>query len=392
MGLFSSCIQTSNQYNMGSYGYDKAFFKKNNIDFLELQTDDNLSKLLIVAAYQGRVMTSTAGGEAGNSFGWINHSFIKSGKRDPQFNVYGGEERFWIGPEGGPFSIYFDEGLEQVYENWVVPAVIDTDEYEIEYQDTRKLKFTKQTVLKNASGTKFSVGIERSISILSREEVSKWLDVNIPDDMQMVAYQTENVIINNGKKAWTKEGGLLSIWMLSMFNPSAATTVFIPFQQEGEGIIVNDNYFGKVPSERLIVDNGIIYFNVDGKYRSKIGLPPARAKSLCGSYDSDNKVLTLLWCTLPSEPQQYVNSKWGDQDDPYKGDVINSYNDGPVADGTIMGPFYEIETSSPAAELAPDENIKHMQKLVHFQGNELEMAKIVDKLFNLDLNSIMKKF
>ena len=26
---------------------------------------------------------------------------------------------------------------------------------------------------------------------------------------------------------------------------------------------------------------------------------------------------------------------------------------GPVEDGSIMGPFYEIETSSPGAELAP---------------------------------------
>jgi hypothetical protein len=31
---------------------------------------------------------------------------------------------------------------------------------------------------------------------------------------------------------------------------------------------------------------------------------------------------------------KYVNSKWGQQDDPYKGDVVNSYNDGPVEDGS----------------------------------------------------------
>ena len=73
-------------------------------------------------AYQGRVMTSTAGGDDGMSFGWINHSFIESGKQDPQINVYGGEERFWLGPEGGPYSIYFKAGAEQVFENWMVPA------------------------------------------------------------------------------------------------------------------------------------------------------------------------------------------------------------------------------------------------------------------------------
>ena len=54
----------------------------------------------------------------------------------------------------------------------------------------------------------------------------------------------------------------------------------------------------------------------------------------------------------PAEDALYVNSQWGDQDDPFDGDVINSYNDGPTEDGTIMGPFYEIEASSPAAALA----------------------------------------
>ena len=71
-------------------------------------------------------MTPTAGGDEGRSYGWINYSFIEAGKKDSQFNVYGGEERFWLGPEGGPYSIYFKEGDEQVYENWVVPPVIDT--------------------------------------------------------------------------------------------------------------------------------------------------------------------------------------------------------------------------------------------------------------------------
>ena len=99
--------------------------------------------------------------------------------------------------------------------------------------------------------------------------------------------------------AWTKEGGLLSIWMLCMFNPTPSTTVFIPYQKEGEGVIVNDDYFGKVPSDRLIVDDGTIYFKIDGKFRSKIGLPYNRATSLCGSYDSEKKVLTLLWCSIP---------------------------------------------------------------------------------------------
>ena len=392
MVVISFCSQTNNKNKMNNYGYDKAFFKKHNIEFIELKSSDNLSRLIVVPAYQGRVMTSTAGGDEGRSYGWINYSFIEAGKKDLQFNVYGGEERFWLGPEGGPYSIYFKEGDEQVYENWVVPPVIDTKIYNIEHCDDRSVKFTDEAVLKNARGTEFHLGIERSVSLLTKNDVSALINVNIPANLKIVAYETENVITNKGDQAWTKDNGLLSIWMLSMFNPSPETTVFIPYNKNGEGVVVNDEYFGKVPSDRLIIDNNTVYFKIDGKYRSKIGIPPVRAKELCGSYDSGSKVLTLLWCSLPDELQSYVNSRWGEQDDPYKGDAINSYNDGPVEDGSIMGPFYEIETSSPAAALQSAESLKHIQRVMHFEGEEEELSKLVKNLFDLDLNTIARKF
>jgi hypothetical protein len=218
------------------------------------------------------------------------------------------------------------------------------------------------------------------------------LGIDISSDLQVVAYQTDNIIQNTGDAEWAKEKGLLSIWMLCMFNPTPATTVFIPYQKEAQGIIVNDDYFGKVPADRLIAENGTIYFKIDGNFRSKIGLPYQRATPLCGSYDSEKMVLTLLWCSIPAEHAPYVNSKWGDKEDPFNGDVINSYNDGPVEDGSILGPFYEIETSSPGAALKPAETMKHTQRIMHFQGEKEKLAKIVHQLFNLDLDDISNKF
>jgi len=390
--LAVSCRPTPKQYQMGTFGYDKAFFEKHNVEYLELKSSDGQSKLLVVPAWQGRVMTSSAGGDKGRSYGWINYSFIESGEVDPQFNVFGGEERFWLGPEGGPFSIYFKEGDEQVFTNWVVPPVIDTEAYDYEILNEQTVKFSKKSNLINASGTRFQLGIERTVSLLSRDKVASLLNVEVPEGLRVVAYETDNRITNLGDKEWTREDGLLSIWMLCMFNPSPETTVFIPFNPDAEGVIVNDDYFGNVPADRLIVDRNTVYFKIDGEYRSKIGIPPARAKELCGSYDSGSKVLTLLWCSLPEEPMDYVNSKWGQQDDPYSGDAINSYNDGPVEDGSIMGPFYEIETSSPAAALQPSETMKHVERLMHFEGDEALLAKMVKSLFDLDLNDIANKF
>ncbi len=379
-------------YIKGTYAYDAAFFAANKIETIELSDQNSKARVLLIPSYQGRVMTSSANGNEGKSFGWINYDLIESGIKNKQFNPVGGEERFWMGPEGGPNSIYFKPGKEQVFANWVVPPVIDTEPFNVKEKGKSNVTFTKSVRLVNASGSEFNIGIERNVSLLSADEFSVLLGANFPQGLNMVVYQSENMIKNIGGQAWTKENGLLSIWMLCMFNPSPTTTVFIPYKQESEGVIVNDNYFGKVPSERLKVEDGIVYFQIDGKFRSKIGLPPTRATELCGSYDSKGKVLTLVWCSLPNEPKVYVNSQWGEQVNPYAGDVINSYNDGPVEDGSIMGPFYEIETSSPAAELLPGEVLSHIQRIAHIQGDEQKLNEIVQLLFNVDLNSINTKF
>ena len=76
-------------------------------------------------------MTSTATGDEGTSYGWINYEHIESGKTVPQINVYGGEERFWLGPEGGQFSIFFKPGSKFDFAQWQTPAVIDTAVFDI---------------------------------------------------------------------------------------------------------------------------------------------------------------------------------------------------------------------------------------------------------------------
>ena len=136
----------------------------------------------------------------------------------------------------------------------------------------------------------------------------------------------------------------------------------------------------------------MIYFKIDGKLRSKLGLPPGSAKDLCGSYDRLTGLLTILKYTVPEGENDYVNAQWGPQDDPYSGDVINSYNDGPTEDGTVMGPFYEIETSSPGAALKPGESLTHRQYTMHFQADPDKTTEIVENVFGVTLSDITRRF
>lgn len=387
-----SCTDTNKQYEMGTYGYDLAFFAEQNIKTVELCSADGESRMMIIPAYQGRVMTTTTEGYEGNSYGWINYDFIRAATLNPQFNPTGGEERFWIGPEGGPNSYYFKKGDEQVYANWKVPAAIDTETYDIAGQTDQSICFVKDFELVNASDNRFDIGVKRTISLLDAKAVSDILGTEIPAGVKYIAYSTDNEITNRGEQSWNRDTGMPSVWLLGMFNPTSTTTVFIPYDKDFEGRLVNDEYFGKIPADRLELENGILYFKIDGKYRSKLGLPTGSAKDICGSYDSEKGVLTILKYSLPMESADYVNGQWGEQKDPFAGDVINSYNDGPTDDGTVMGPFYEIETSSPGAALAPGESLSHLQYTMHFQGSEAAIAILVENVFGIELEQIKTRF
>ena len=108
-------------------------------------------------------------------------------------------------------------------------------------------------------------------------------------------------------------------------------------------------------------------FKADGEARGKIGLSPTRAKSVLGSYSAEAKLLTVVRFTKPANAKRYVNNLWEISKEPFGGDVSNAYNDGPVEpDKPSLGGFYELESSSPAAALAPAASLTHTTKpIIH---------------------------
>lgn len=375
----------------GSFGDDVAFLSKYT-ETIVLSDKSGQAKIAVIPAWQGRVMTSTSGGDAGQSYGWINRELISSKKFAEHINVFGGEDRFWLGPEGGQYSIFFAKGVPFDLDHWFTPAPIDTMPYAVTGKTASSVRFGAEFPLTNYSGTTFNLKVDREIKLMSPADAWKKLGLKAVAGVKLVAFSTDNKITNTGKAAWTKEGGLLSIWILGMFNPSPATTVVVPIKPGPEselGVKVTSDYFGPIPPERLVVRDDVIFFSGDGKYRSKIGVNPKRSKAVLGSYDADNQVLTIVVFTQPAGVTDYVNSLWKLQDNPYGGDASNSYNDGPPKPGAKpLGPFYEIESSSPAAALAPGKSLAHVHTTIHFSGSEDALDGIAKSALGVSLAEI----
>ncbi len=374
----------------GSYGYDVSFLKKYVREIIELQSDDGNSKILLSPDFQGRVLTSTANGDLGSSFGWLNYGLLGSGKKKQQFNPIGGEERFWMGPEGGQYSIYFKKDDSFNIGHWQVPAIVDTITYDVVHSNKTQAVFSKDAAVTNYSNTVFKINIERGVRLLNRKQVEEKINFTLSDSIHFVGYETDNKIKNTGDADWKKEKGLLSIWLLGMMAPSEQTTVIIPFTpKKNIHEYITDDYFGQIAPERLQIKDSVLYLRCDGRSRGKIGLSPQIARSVAASFDFRNHVLSIIFFPVDKNGL-YVNSKWEIQKQPYKGDVVNSYNDGPLQDGTQLGPFYEIESSSPAMELKRMEVEEYKQTTCHFQGNYDSLRVLAKHLLGIDLNDLKK--
>ena len=375
-----------------NYGQDLAFLRQHT-DIVELACGE--ARVAVAPGYQGRVMTSSLAGESGASFGWINTAFIEAGLDDPIFNNYGGEDRFWLGPEAGQFGLWFQPGEPFDLDRWKTPAGFNAGAFDVTDRSETSVAMAARFAVTNTSGATFDCAVQRTVSALDAAAVAANLGAEIPSGVSMVAFESSNVLTNAGETDWTRDGGLLSIWILGMLNPLPRGKVIVPFRAGNEddlGPRATTDYFGPIPPERCSMSEDCLLFACDGAFRSKIGVSPARAKDVLGSYDPDAKILTVAQFNLPDNAADlpYVNSLWELQDAPFAGDAVNSYNDGEAEPGAgQLGPFYEIETSSPAAELASGESITHVHRTVHLAGDEAALNELAGAVLGVDLGKIV---
>jgi hypothetical protein len=368
------------QFTSSPFAKDLAFLRQHD-SVLILSADQ--TRVIVSPKYQAKVFTSTGDGK--QSFGWINYSAFDA-TLDAHMNAFGGENRLWLGPEGNRYSLFFPKGKPQTFGNWKTPAAFDHEPWDVLSSDAHMVALTKKMQLVNYAGSALSLTVSRRIKILDRAAIGKLLRIATTGSVVMVGYQTENIITNTGSNAWDSITGAPCLWILDMFPPSDQSTVVIPYRRQAERPITAD-YFGTIPAGRLRTDGEFLYFRADGKQRGKLGISPAASGKRAASYDAINQVLTIVVFDTDSTAA-YLNQQWDITKPALSGDAINAYNDGPLADGKQMGPFYELESVSPAAFLKPGGSLSHDHSVFHFSGNPAGLDAIASAVLGIGLDKI----
>jgi hypothetical protein len=382
-----------------SYGEVRDFLLKHT-KVVELK-DDAGAIVAVAPDWQGRVMTSTCGGDDGPSFGFVNYDYINAGKDDLHMNACGAEDRLWFCPEGGQYSLWFKPGVQQVMKNWFTPPAFNLGGWKVVTEPKagdQRVVMEVNMKFGNASSASFDIGVKRQVNLLAADEFKKLFGATAADlaakpGVKTVAYQTVNEFTNRGP-AFTKEKGLISMWILGMMNAGPKAVIIAPYKPGSEaelGPVVKSDYFGSVPADRLKVTPEAVLFRADNHFRSKIGISQRRVKNVLGSIDFDSKVLTLVNFTMPDDPTavDYMNNMWQlPQAKPYVGDVANAYNDGPNDLGKQMGAFYEIESVSPAKELKTGESLSHTHRTIHVQADMDTLKALAKEVLGVDLDKV----
>lgn len=382
----------STVYPQGTFGHDLRFLQQHD-SIIVLEENEGRAQVAVSPRYQAKVFTTTAGGLQGQSFGWVNYKAFTA-PPDAHMNAYGGENRLWLGPEGGPYSLYFAPGAPMTFDNWKTPAAFDTEKWEVTEQTNKSVTLHKDMQLTNYTGAQLYIGVDRTVEILSMQQIQSTTGATLTANVRAVAYNTLNTLTNKGNSAWTETSGMPCLWMLDMFTPSPSTVIILPFKKNAGtsfNQVATTDYFGPIGTDRLQHTDDVLLLKADGKSRGKIGIKPAYAREMLGSYDAQAEVLTVVLYE-PERGAKYLNQEWTINKAPFSGDAVNAYNDGPLADGSQMGPFYEIETVSPAAFLQPGQQLEHRHAVYHFTGPETSLDPIAQQLLGVSIQQVKTAF
>ena len=146
----TGCVRSATRFG------DAVALLKRSTEVVILSDPGGNAQIAVCPELQGRVMTSTLDGAAGPSFGWINYDLIASGRLQAHINAYGGEDRLWLGPEGGQFSIFFAKGAPFELEHWFTPAPIDSVAYPVVSRTQDRILFKPGTLDPPISRQRFS--------------------------------------------------------------------------------------------------------------------------------------------------------------------------------------------------------------------------------------------
>ena len=370
-----------------------------------LLTGEGQNKVVVVApSLGGRVLCTGFEGVEGDTDSYILEDKIKKGAaptgRGAVWSNFGGEERFWLAPEGGKFALFFREGEEQAIANYLIPNSLNSARFGVtaKAEDGTSVTFAAPIQLTNSRGMRFDFQVKRKIEVLQSCPYA----LGYGDKLDFVGFESKSWVKNGGRAALSRQTGAVAVWTLGQYPVKDHTVIIVPFRPGPNselGKPLNTQYFKtdvvditKVPKGRSYNDYWTVKDNyalikANGSIGTKIEMWPQRALGRIASIDLASFSLTIVEFRMYPR-LDYLASYWLPYSgDPFQGAAISIFV---LGKGAGIPLFYELETLSPALFLHPSEEYCHISRTYHLRGEKVSIGEILGRHFNVDLGTLQE--
>jgi hypothetical protein len=350
----------------------------------------------------GRVMCMSFAGAEGETRGFINRAQLQrgfcchsKGAGQGNWNNFGGIERIWFTPEGGPFGFSFPPRETQDLKNYMIPAAMQEQPYRIveSSEDNKSVTFSAPIAMSNYQGHEVKLSIRRQITVLDECPFAAGLGQGI----RYVGFESKTWATNAGERRLTRDTTPLGLWTLGIYQSGPHTVVLLPYRQGPEaelGPPVSTEYLrsflvqGSLPAGQWATEDGCVVIRADGKAQSKLEMRRRRALGRLASLDLDTLSIDIVDFPIYPERPYPASCFLPYEGDPLDGGVLSSYmNEGEP--GSVERPaIHELEVCSPLLELAPGEQFCHTSRVYQLQGNEAAIDQICQRFFNTSLKEL----
>jgi hypothetical protein len=352
-----------------------ALLRDTNNETVILQGPQNNHRLVVAPQLVGRVMASTMTGDQGTIQGWVNQSALEAGAVDPVFNNYGGEERFWLGPDGTSQGLFFRK-KPFTWDNFYVPEPMSAQLFETIAlaPDHHSITMQARWKLSNLMGAKFHFEITRTITILDACPYANGLG----DKINYIGFQSDNLVRNVSSSPITPDTGAVSMWLLGNFMQHRRNILILPLTPSPISPAlspIRDEYFrffcagGKLPENRLQNSAGFSLIKADGAFGAKFGIAKTGLIDRLGAIDLDADELIIIDYDFYPD-MDYLTNYWREADNLLDGDAANISIAGPPSSHPVIPESlgYELETLSPGLFLAPGQSFHFRNRTFRFSG------------------------
>jgi hypothetical protein len=326
----------------------------NHIAFVELASNNNAS-MIVTPSLGGRILGAFIDDK---NLLWVNHDIGKD------WNV--GGHRTWYTPEWGPKSIYANRDET----TWSVPNVMDPGDYKItKHIPHSMIEMKNDFDVITTDKTSYSLSFNRKITLKKND-----LEQNIPFlKNKSLFVELEHTLENLGKAAINKEIGL---WSIIQIEPPGK--IVVQLKNANVDNYFCDNYYERIPKERIRKENNLAIIYVDGAKRYKLGFPPNKVLgkiAYLSKFKEDRYFLVVKSFEIDHDAI-YVDKPYNS--DRANGDVIQIYNH---SEGGKLA-FAELEAHAPAVLLLPGETQTFKIDMFFLTGTKKEIADAFSNVFN----------